>query len=132
MPTILRKSSPSMPAIRREILHAVSWQVRARGWSPPTDLYETEFSFNVRVEIAGMRDQDFEISMENNILFITGSRPDQSERRAYHQMEIRFGKFDIAIGIPSEVNVEEATAEYKNGFLSVVLPKARSDRSGGA
>lgn len=127
MPAIVRKTNASMLGTRREILHAVSWQVRSNVWSPPTDVYETETTYNVRVEIAGMRDDDFEVSIENNILFISGLRPDLSERRAYHQMEIRFGKFDIAIGIPGPVNIDVASAEYKDGFLTIILPKAISN-----
>jgi HSP20 family protein len=109
---------------RREILHAVSWQVRSNVWSPPTDQYETEEAYVVRVEIAGMREDDFEVSLEDNTLFISGSRPDFPERRAYQQMEIRFGKFAAALGLPGPVNIEQARAEYKDGFLTIILPKA--------
>ena len=62
MPTIVRKSSTTLLETRREILHAVSWQVRSSVWSPPTDVYETEEAYVVRVEIAGMREDDFEVS----------------------------------------------------------------------
>ncbi len=123
MPAIVRKSGASLSEARRGILHAVSWQVRSNVWSPPTDEYETDTAYIVRVEIAGMREDDFEVSLENNVLFISGSRPDLPERRAFQQMEIRFGKFTTAIGIPGPVNVEQASAEYKDGFLTVVLPK---------
>jgi HSP20 family protein len=124
MPTIIRKSRTTLLETRREILHAVSWQVRSRTWSPPTDVYETEEVYVVRVEIAGMREEDFEVQLENNTLLISGSRPDLTERRAYQQMEIRFGKFSTAITLPGSVNIEQARAEYKDGFLIVVLPKA--------
>ena len=97
MPTIVRKSSTTLLETRREILHAVSWQVRSNVWSPPTNVYETEEAYVVRVEIAGMREEDFEILLENNTLLISGSRPDLTERRAYQQMEIRFGKFSTAL-----------------------------------
>ncbi len=125
MPTIIRKSSSALAETRREILHAVSWQVRSNIWSPPTDVYESEEDFVARVEIAGMREEDFEVTVENDMLMISGYRPDLPERRAYHQMEIRFGKFVIGIGLPGPVNVDNARAEYKDGFLTVVLPKAK-------
>jgi HSP20 family protein len=128
MPTIVRKSSSTLFETRRKILHAVSWQVRSHVWSPPTDQYETEQAYVVRVEIAGMREDDFEVSLENNTLFISGSRPDFPERRAYQQMEIRFGEFATALGLPGPVNIEQARAEYKDGFLTVILPKATSDQ----
>jgi HSP20 family protein len=129
MPTIVRKSSTTFLETRREILHAVSWQVRSSVWSPPTDVYETDEAYVVRVEIAGMREDDFEVLLENNTLLITGSRPDLTERRAYQQMEIRFGKFSTAINLPGIVNTERARAEYKDGFLTIVLPKATPNQT---
>jgi HSP20 family protein len=125
MPSIVRKSGPVLMEYRREMLHAVSWQVRSKVWSPPTDAYETEDEYVVRVEMAGMREDDFEVVLENNTLLISGSRPDLSERRAYHQMEIRFGKFSTAIEIPGPIDIEAAVAEYKDGFLVVKLPKVK-------
>src|SRR6266498_3994442 len=127
MPTIVRKSFSTTAETRREVLQAVSWHVRST-WSPPTDVYETEESCVIKLEIAGMRDEDFEVAFENNILKISGNRPDLNERRAYHQMEIRFGKFEIAVEIPMLVNIEKATAGYQDGFLVVVLPKVKSNK----
>jgi len=124
MPAIIRKTSSTLLESRREILHAVSWQVRSNVWSPPTDEYETEEAYIVRVEIAGMRDDDLEVSFENNKLFISGSRSDLRERRAYHQMEIRFGKFATVVALQGDVDLEKSTADYRDGFLTVILPKA--------
>jgi HSP20 family protein len=127
MPAIVRKASVTITETRREILQAVSWNVRST-WSPPTDVYETEESCVIKLEIAGMRDEDFEVAFENNILMISGNRLDLNERRAYHQMEIRFGKFEIAVEVPMVVNIEKATAGYQDGFLVVVLPKVKSNK----
>lgn len=124
MPTVKRKPNAVIMEARREILHAVSWQVRSNVWSPPTDEYETETAYVVRVEIAGMREEDFEVLLENDTLLISGSRSDVPDRRAYQQMEIRFGKFATSVNIPGPVDVDQAHAEYKDGFLTVVLPKA--------
>jgi HSP20 family protein len=108
---------------RREVFHAITWRVRSHAWSPPTDVYETEENCVIKVEIAGMKDEDFEVAFENNILMISGNRPDFNERRAYHQMEIRFGRFESAVELPGWVNMENAVAEYKDGFLVIVIPK---------
>jgi HSP20 family protein len=124
MPTIVRKSFTAITETRREILHALSWHVRSTTWSPPTDVYETDEDYVVKVEIAGMRDEDFEVAFENGILVIRGNRPDLHQRRAYHQMEIRFGRFELTVEIPIRVDIERAKAEYKDGFLVVTLPKA--------
>ena len=129
MPTIVRKSSTNLLEVRREMLHAVSWHVRSNVWRPPMDVYETEEAYVSRVEIAGMREEDFEVFLENNTLLISGVRPDFTERRAYHQMEIRFGKFSTALNLPGPVNVEQARAEYKDGFLTIVLPKATPNQT---
>jgi len=123
MPTIVRRTHPTMIEARREIFHAVSWQVSFSGWNPPTDVFETEENFIVRVEIAGMKDADFDVAIENQILMISGNRSEPNERRAYRQMEIRFGKFEIAVEISVLVEIERAVAEYKDGFLVVQLPK---------
>ncbi|MGE5251512.1 MAG: Hsp20/alpha crystallin family protein [Bacteroidota bacterium] len=123
MPTIVRRSNLSVMENRREIVHTLSWRVQSILWSPPTDLSESTDAFVVRVEIAGMREQDFNVVLENDVLTISGSRTDPAERRAFHQMEIRFGKFATAVALPSPVEVDQAHAEYKDGFLTVTLPK---------
>ena len=130
MPTSIKKSrssSGSPVETRREVLHAVGWQVQVRAgiWSPPTDVYETEKDYVVRVEIAGMREEDFEITVEDSFLMISGNRPDVPERRAYQQMEIRFGKFETAVGLPGPIDLEASRADYTEGFLTVTLPKAK-------
>lgn len=124
MPTIVRKSFSTMTETRRDILQTISWHVRSSMWSPPTDVYETEQNYVIKVEIAGMRDEDFDVAYENNTLLISGYRPDRNERRAYHQMEIRFGRFELAVEIPVPVSLEKATAEYKDGFLTIMLPRS--------
>ncbi len=128
MPTIVRKSGLTLVETRREILHAVSWQVRSNIWSPPTDKYETQETYVIRVEVAGMREEDFEISFENNTLLISGARSEPPERRAYHQMEIQFGKFSAIASMPGPINIDHASAEYRDGFLTVILPKAKPNQ----
>lgn len=124
---ILRsKGGSDFPEKRRMLLETLGWQVRIQPhvWSPPTDVFETEQNYIVRVEIAGMRRSDFSVVLENNLLTISGTRPDTPERRAYHQLEVRFGEFSTTVAIPGPVNAERAAAEYEDGFLTVTLPKA--------
>ena len=106
-------------------MKAIGWQVSIHGysWSPPTDVFETDASFIIRVEVAGMRQSDFTIDVEENFLVISGTRMEAPDRRAYHQMEIRFGEFSTSVEIPTGVDVTKAEAEYEDGFLNVVLPK---------
>jgi HSP20 family protein len=99
--------------------------MRTTAWRPPTDVYESEDVLVVRVEIAGMREEDFVIQLNGRILTIRGVRQDLPERRAYHQMEIRFGEFSIDLELPFHIDPEQVQATYSNGFLRVQLPKAR-------
>ncbi|MCU0484907.1 MAG: Hsp20/alpha crystallin family protein [Anaerolineales bacterium] len=105
--------------LRWRLLH------RPRLWRPPTDVFETEDVLIVRVEIAGMRDADFTISLEDRRLLISGNRPDLSERRAYHQMEIPFGEFSTEVELSTPVVPEKVDAVYRDGFLKITLPKAK-------
>jgi HSP20 family protein len=81
----------------------------------------------VKVEIAGISEEDLEVVVQGNQLLISGTRSDSSERRAYHQMEIPFGKFTVGIELPVSVITEGASAEYKHGFLTINLPKEKLD-----
>jgi HSP20 family protein len=129
MPTIVRKSFSTVVESRKEVFHATGWQVRSSVWNPPTDVYETEANLTIKVEVAGMRDDDFEVAIEKNILMISGTRPDQNERRAYHQMEILYGKFEISIQLPGELDIDHARAEYKDGFLKIIFPKLHTHQN---
>jgi len=126
MSSMLRKAD-ARAEISFSGARAVGWQVslHSYAWSPPTDVYETEASFVVRVEAAGMRESDFTISAEDNYLVISGVRSESPEWRAYRQMEIRFGEFSTAIELPLGVDVSKADADYKDGFLNVILPKLK-------
>jgi HSP20 family protein len=126
MPTIIRRQVSSLMETRKEVFVTTSWQVHSSMWMPPTDVYETESGLIVKVEVAGLREEDFEVVVEDQILMIRGIRPDANERRAYHQMEIRSGKFEIAIGLPSGVDLDEASAEYNQGFLTINFPKMQA------
>ena len=123
MPTIIRRQFSNIVEPRKEVLFSTTWQVHSSIWTPPTDVFETEENFVVKVEVAGMKEDDFEVSVEERILIIRGYRADTSERRAYHQMEIRFGKFEIALSLPAGIDLDKAVAEYKEGFLSILFPK---------
>ncbi len=126
MPTVIRRTETvTVTEKRREVSRTVGWQVTSSVWSPPTDVYETDVDFVVRVEVAGIRETDLDVSFENGILTIDGVRPDVTEHRAYHQMEIHFGKFSTAIGVPGPIDLDSSVAEYKDGFLIVRMPKAK-------
>lgn len=100
---------------------------RPHVWRPPTDLYETEQQIVIRIEIAGVKESDFQIILRNRRLLVTGMRSDVSERRAYHQMEIPFGEFAVEIEIPFAIQDEQIVPNYQDGFLRIVLPKINTN-----
>jgi HSP20 family protein len=125
---IIRKPRPVLVETKREVYSSVTWHVRPDLWRPQTDVYETGESVVVKVEIAGIRDEDVEVVVQGNRLLISGKRLDSSERRAYHQMEISYGKFAVDIELPISVMTDGANAEYKDGFLTITLPKEKLEK----
>ena len=104
-----------------------------RTWRPPTDVYETDHCVVVKVEIAGMEESEFIISLSNHGLIISGVRPDpiaeaQDLTLSYQQMEIRHGEFKTEVYLPWAIVEDEIEATYEDGFLRVVLPKAQAQK----
>jgi HSP20 family protein len=110
----------------RLYLSAISdWQLNTcpNTWSPAVDVFEVDNFFVVRMEIAGMNESDFQISISQQTITITGHRSDRSERKAFHQMEIFFGEFRAEVVITPQFVTEGAEANYSDGFLQIILPK---------
>lgn len=133
MVAVLKKARISPPGrqsneeLQSTQLETLRWRnaTRPHSWRPPTDVYETEEAIIVRVEIAGMREADFSVQLIENNLQIRGVRQDVPEHRSYHQMEIPFGEFSSEIGLLVPVTADQIEAVYLDGFLRIVLPKAR-------
>ncbi|MEM5775577.1 MAG: Hsp20/alpha crystallin family protein [Anaerolineaceae bacterium] len=102
------------------------WNFRThqQTWTPPADVYETVKDIVVKVEVAGMETNDFNIDFSNSILTIQGNRPEISERKAFHRMELRYGYFRLRFEINIPIDPGNIAAEYRNGFLTIRLPKA--------
>ncbi|MCD4685204.1 MAG: Hsp20/alpha crystallin family protein [Anaerolineae bacterium] len=98
-------------------------------WHPPTDVYERDERLIVVVEIAGMREGEFAVVLENQRLVISGTRqrvagPDC----AYHQLEIPFGEFRTEVSLPWSVTRDDVVATYRDGFLRVELPHVSAQK----
>ena len=99
-----------------------------QAWTPPTDLFETEEAMVVKVEAAGMAEDDFSVTFAEGRLQITGIRREPSEKMGYHQMEICYGRFVTEVVVDRSIEKDEISATYSNGFLRVVMPKARAKK----
>lgn len=94
-------------------------------WHPPTDVYELGDQLVVTVEIAGMREGDFNITLHSDKLLISGIRKRATPTDAsYHQLEIAFGEFRTEVNLPWPVERDKVTATYRDGYLKIVLPHA--------
>ncbi len=97
-------------------------------WQPPTDVYETDESAVVIVEIAGLRPGDYRVSLTGRTLEISGERRDPAAKLAYQQMEIRYGKFRTQVQLPWAIEQGDQTAVYEDGMLKIFLRKAQPRR----
>jgi HSP20 family protein len=95
-------------------------------WRPALEVYETQDALVVSAEIAGMDEGQLSVVIDGEMLVIRGERPDpgQAERRAYHEARIPYGAFGAEVYIPFPVDPEGTQAEYRNGFLRIVLPRS--------
>lgn len=95
---------------------------------PPTDVYETDEGLIVKIEIAGMREDDFRIALVEGTLVVAGVRRDTLPKRGVHQMEISWGPFQTEVAVHMPVRESEIEARYEMGFLVIELPKAQRRR----
>jgi len=93
-------------------------------WVPNTDVYETDNGLVVKVELAGMRSENLEITIEGNRLKISGNRPDccRAAKCSFRLMEINYGPFESVLELPQGYDLTQAKAAYLNGFLRVDVP----------
>ncbi len=93
-------------------------------WVPNTDVYATECGLVIKVELAGMKREDLELTVEGNRLRINGQRPDgcRGPKCKFLVMEINYGSFESVIELPDGYDLSQAKAAYQNGFLRVDVP----------
>jgi len=95
-------------------------------WVPNTDVYVTDNGLVVKVELAGMRSEHLEITVEGNRLRISGNRPDgcRAAKCSFLVMEINYGPFESMLEVPAGYDLSQAKAAYLNGFLRIDVPMA--------
>jgi HSP20 family protein len=92
-------------------------------WRPPTDVYETDEAIIVKIEIAGMTPEDFEIAFSDRLLTVSGARLDREMKQTFHRLEIPYGEFMVNVLLAGNYAEDQVEARYENGFLYVTLPK---------
>lgn len=94
-------------------------------WNPRVDIYEGQNELVLEAELPGLKREDFDLSLENNVLTLRGERKFEKREEAdnYHRVERAYGVFTRSFTLPQSVQGENAAAEYKDGVLRVTLPK---------
>jgi HSP20 family molecular chaperone IbpA len=105
-------------------------------WSPRLNVYEASSEIIVCVDLAGMKREDIDVTIEGRNLVITGVRtkpcvPGTPREVSVLLMEIDSGRFHRTVGIPNEVETHGIAAQYRDGYLFVILPLRRREVHGG-
>jgi HSP20 family protein len=100
-------------------------------WSPAVDIYETDHDIVVKAELPEMKEEDIDIRLENDTLTLKGERKLEKETREenYHRVERAYGAFSRSFTLPTSVDRDKITAEYRDGVLKITLPKKAETRS---
>ena len=100
-------------------------------WAPSVDIYENKDQIVLEAELPGMKQEDFDLSIENNVITLRGERRFEKtdETDNYHRVERSYGSFTRSFTLPPTVSGEGAKAEYNNGVLRVTLPKREEAKS---
>ena len=99
--------------------------------APETDVIETEREIRVITEMPGLRSENIEVDVENNVLTIRGEKREErteGQEGKYHLAERRYGTFTRSFVLPRDVDAENINASFDNGVLTVVIPKSERAR----
>ena len=115
----------------RQLLHDALRQsqlttLHSATWRPLADIRESATIITVKIELAGVKEEDIEVILYEDALVVSGERYDDYEPQEnlyYHEAQIRYGSFRVEVFIPSPIDRDEVAARYENGFLWVDLPK---------
>ena len=96
------------------------------GWTPALDMYEEKDNVYIRAELPGMKKEDIHVSLHNGSLSVSGERKTQDEFKdaEVYRSERFAGRFQRTVSLPTQVAADKIKAQYKDGILSVTLPKA--------
>lgn len=100
------------------------------GWTPAVDVYEDKESFVVKAELPGMKREEIDVTLHNGALSISGERKSEVKHQdgEVFRAERFFGRFQRAVSLPAGVAADKVKAQYKDGVLTITLPKTEGAR----
>lgn len=128
----LSSSFDRLSSLRDEVNRLFDFSLPARdsglfsGWSPALDVFDDKDSLVVKVELPGLKKDEINISLHEGVLTVSGERKRETEKKEGESFrsERYFGKFQRSVTLPTAVNSNSVSAAYKDGVLTVELPKA--------
>ena len=99
-----------------------------RPWSPAVDIAETEHALTLKADLPDVKNEDIDVRVENNTLTIKGSRKFEKDEtvKGWHRLERSYGEFVRSFALPNTLDTDKVAADYKNGVLTISLPKKES------
>ena len=96
-----------------------------RPWAPAVDIYETENELVLKADVPDVDQKNIDVRVENQTLTISGERKFETEEsgKGYHRIERNYGNFSRSFAVPNSFDTDKIAATYRNGVLSVTLPK---------
>jgi HSP20 family protein len=96
-----------------------------RPWSPSVDIFETEDALTLKADLPEVKIEDIDVRVEHQTLTLRGQRKFAKDEniKGYHRIERSYGEFVRSFAVPSTVDTEKVLADYKNGVLTITLPK---------
>lgn len=100
-------------------------QLAAGSFVPPVDIYEDEQNLVLKLEVPGVNEDELNVSLENNVLTVSGERKFEKEEKEenFHRIERRYGSFTRTFRLPNTVDGEKVDATYDKGILKITLAK---------
>ena len=100
-------------------------------WVPAVDIIENDHALTVKAELPGMEAKDVTVTIDNNVLTLRGERHMEKEvkKENYHRMERAYGSFARSFALPTFVDVEKVRADFKNGLLTINVPKRETAKT---
>jgi HSP20 family protein len=99
-------------------------------WTPDVDIAETKEALTIKAEVPGMESKDIQVTLENGVLTLRGEKRQEMEEKdeRLYRSERHYGSFVRSLRLPANVDASKVTAAFKNGVLTVVMPKTAEAR----
>ena len=102
------------------------WERNSNSWSPSVDVSEDNNTYTITADLPGISKKDINMNVKENVLRISGERKNANDKKTstYFRTERGFGTFSRSFQLPNNVNDKKITADFKNGVLTVIIPKS--------